>query len=83
MHRAQKSINIDAHLRKFPEFQQKQLVKAEIEENKEYQARLFGQRKFRDKQLENIKKSAEFRMEWEQSNLEKWNANMTIRKLQN
>lgn len=38
--------------------------------------------KFREKQLDNIKKSSQFRNEWEQSNMEKWSANLTVRKIQ-
>lgn len=44
---------------------------------------MLRQSKFREKQLDNIKKSAQFRQDWEQSNVEKWAANMTVRKLQN
>ena len=32
--------------------------------------------------MENIKKSAEFRNDWEQSNIEKWAVNMAVRKMQ-
>lgn len=30
MHKAQKNINLESHLTKFPEFSKKQLMKAEI-----------------------------------------------------
>lgn len=44
-------------------------MKADMDERKQVQGRLLGQMKFREKQLENIKKSSEFRNQWEQSNL--------------
>ena len=60
-----------------------QLSKVEQEERRDAQATLLRQSKFREKQLDNIKKSAQFRQDWEQSNVEKWGANMTVRRLQN
>lgn len=53
-----------------------------MEKSKEIQAKLLLQKKFREKQLENTKKSADFRNDWEQTNLEKWATNMAVRKMQ-
>ena len=53
-----------------------------LQEEKERQAKLFVRKQFNEQQRENIKKSEEFRKQWEAEHLEKWAANMTIRQIQ-
>lgn len=65
---AQKNLDLDAHLKKFEQFHQKQIQKSQMDSQREFQNTLLKNKKFRDGRLDNIKKSEEFRNNWEQSN---------------
>lgn len=82
MHPAQKEIIQDKHLRKFEDFHQNTLMKVANAEEKERQGRLLLRKKFNEQQRDNLKKSEEFRKQWEAENVEKWAVNMTIRQTQ-
>lgn len=82
MHPAQKEIIQDQHLKKFDDFHQNTLLKVASAEEKERQGRLLLRKKFNEQQRDNLKKSEEFRKQWEAENVEKWAVNMTIRQTQ-
>lgn len=82
LHPAQKEIIEQALLKKFVDFEHKNRLKAAQEEEKARQAKLLKQSKFNEQERENIKKSEEFRRQWEAEHLEKWAANRSIRQTQ-
>lgn len=82
MHPAQKEIIQDKLLKKFSDFHHTSSLKAMQDEDKEMQAKLYLRSKFYEQQRDNIKKSEEFRKQWESEHIEKWSANMTIRQTQ-
>ena len=82
MHPAQKEIIQDRLLKKYGDFHHNTLMHSALEEEKERQANLLVRKQFNEQQRENLKKSEEFRKQWEAEHLEKWAANMTIRQIQ-
>lgn len=52
------------------------------EEENEKQAKILLRNRFIEQERENLKKSEEFRKQWEADNLDKWAVNMSIRQSQ-
>lgn len=82
LHPAQKEIVEHKLLKKYSDFHLLANRKAMQEEEKERQAQLLLRTKFYEQERDNLKKSEEFRKQWEAENREKWANNMTLRQIQ-
>lgn len=82
LHPAQKEIIHQRLLKKFGDFHSTSTIRAQQEEDNEKQAKILLRNRFIEQERENLKKSEEFRKQWEADNLEKWAANMSIRQSQ-
>jgi hypothetical protein len=69
-------------LKKFGDFHSSSTIRVQHEEENEKQAKILLRNRFIEQERENLKKSEEFRKQWEADNLDKWAVNMSIRQSQ-
>lgn len=57
-------------------------MRATLLDEKQKQSKILLRNKFIDEERDNLKKSEDFRKQWEAENSEKWSMNMSIRRTQ-